>query len=129
MDGNKRYSITKYITGSCWIITGILGHFNNIVTDVFRIVFLVLLVSVLIYQTGIKPDKPKKERFSDTKEKDFATTAVCCASCAVAVLVFVISLLFDGKDREWLFGIMRILSTTLGIIDIETGVSFSKQTV
>lgn len=56
MDNNKRYSITKYITGGCWIISVILGHFNSIVTDVIRIAFLVLLMSVLIYQTGIKTD-------------------------------------------------------------------------
>ena len=52
MDGNKRYFITKYITGGCWVITGIVGNFNNIVTDIIRIAFLVLLVGVLIYQTG-----------------------------------------------------------------------------
>lgn len=128
MDGNKRYSITKYITGGCWVITGILGNFNNIVTDIIRIAFLVLLVGVLIYQTGIKPDKPKQETSSGMKAKDLVTTVICCASCTVAVLIFILSFLFDAKDWEWLSCIMRILSISLGIGDIRTGVSFGKMT-
>ena len=126
MNGNKRYSITKYITGGCWIISGILGHFRSIVTDIIRIAFLVLLVGILIYQTGIKLDKPKQETSSGMKAKDLVTTVICCASCTVAVLIFVISLLLDAKDWEWLFCIMRIFSITLGIGDIRTGLSLYK---
>ena len=122
---NKRYSITKYITGGCWIMIAVLGRFNSIVADVIRIAFLVLLVSVLIYQSGIKPDKPRREKSSAAK--DFARTAVCYAYCAAAVLTFVISLLFNEDDWKWLFRIMSILSMTLGLIDIETGISIGKQ--
>ena len=119
----KRYSITKYITGGCWIITGILGNFDGIVTDVIRITFLVLLVSVLMYQIRIMPDKTKQETSSADEAKKFAHTTLCYAFCTVAVLIFVVSLLFDEKDSNWMFRIMRILSITLGLIDIRTGVS------
>ena len=124
MNCNKRYSITKYISGSCWIIAGILGYCNGSVTDIIRIAFLALLVGVLIYQTRIKSANPKQEAAYTTK--DFARTAICCVFCAAAVLVFIITLLFDENNWNWPFIVMHTFSIILGLFDIGTGVSFGK---
>ena len=123
---NKQYSIIKYITGGCWIATGILGYCNNDVADavktVLHLALLLIVVPILVFA---KTDK-SKEGAAIKRAKAFAASVIHYIFCLAAVLTPIVYLLFKGQEWNWMLIMTYTFFIMMGAVDICTGFALTK---
>lgn len=127
MGRSIRYPIKYYLGGSCWILVGFCRLFDNIFADIIRIALLLALVIIFaFYKDDISSYDQEEFEKAIARAKSTTVTIIYGILCVFSLLIPLAGELLEVSEWNWMFIMTCAFFAMMGIIDISTGVVFSK---